>query len=163
MKPFSGASHALMLLGTVLWCSSAAYAEPVARITMQETRVLLEKDPQLKGGFTTAQGHKLHVLKPVKGGVAVQFKEANGEFGDLTVLGPPAVIGRDTLSTIIDVAIAVWDKLKGSAVGGGSGSGAGSGGGGNNNNGCVNVNFNGSIGSGSTVTVVVNGNQCSPP
>jgi hypothetical protein len=161
MYRFSSLSRSVLLYGTAISLllvplSYGQAPKPPARITLSQTKALLAKDTTLSSGFKSPNNAIVKITKPVRGGVALHFERADGLKGNFTVVGPPTVMEQDFLGRLIDLAGAVWDKIK---SGGGDGSGgSGSGGGANNNNGCVNINFNGSVGSGNVI--VVQGPAC---
>jgi hypothetical protein len=75
--------------------------------------------------FKTSDNADARVLKQVPGGVVLNVRSPAGRELVMTIDGPPTVIAKDTISTIIDIALKVLDKVLegGGAGGGGGGSG----------------------------------------
>jgi hypothetical protein len=124
------------------------------RITTAETQALLKSDPTLLNEFKTPQNTTLKFVKPVKGGIQLQFQRASGLKGTLTLLGSKNVIydkswwqiAGEFISLVLDKVIGGGGATAGGGAGSGSGSGSGSGG-------CVNntVNLTINLGSNSTM------------
>jgi hypothetical protein len=131
---------------------SSSYGQDVPRITLEETKELLKKEPTLSRGFKTPENMKVRVLAPVRGGVVMEF-DSDKFTGTITVLGSPTVMTKNFLGKVADVVNKLGGKLL-DAVTGGGGGGTGT----TTGNSCSNINV-----TGNNNNITVNGGICSKP
>ena len=111
----------MLLSGFALSASAQAPVQKTRRATPAQIQALLTKNPDLSSGFTTSQNAKAKVKKRVPGGIAFDVTSPSGSTGTITVVGPPTVMERDVVGTLIDIGIALWNKLGDGGGGGGGG------------------------------------------
>src|SRR6266481_4038438 len=103
---------ACSILVTCFTFSTLAQAPPrTKRATPAEIDALLTKHPDLSSGFSTPQNAKVQHASKTRGGITFDVTSAGGKAGTVTVVGPPTVMERDVVGTLIDIGIALWDKL----------------------------------------------------
>jgi len=99
--------------------SAQAPVQKSKRATVAQIDAVLTKNPDLSSGFATPQNAKAKVKKKVPGGVVFDVTSPSGSAGTITVVGQPSVMERDVVGTLIDIGIALWNKLSDGGGGGG--------------------------------------------
>jgi hypothetical protein len=116
-------SNFILLTGFVFSASAQAPAQKAKRATAAQINSLITANPDLSSGFTTPGNAKAKVQRKVPGGIVFAVTSPRGVTGTVTVVGPPTVMERDWIGTIIDIAGKLWDKFGGGGSSGGGGGG----------------------------------------